>query len=111
APDQPPQTGPCFIFLSRSTPIQTAAWSSREKLRRHLRVDAFGYEDVTVAVAALGSRLMWANILRPFQVGKARTSHDGPSSWMRQSRDASVQVSWPACHLTKASAPAVMYRS
>jgi len=52
--------------------------------------------------------LMWAKALRAFQVGKARTSHEGPWSWMRQSRVASAQVSWPACHLTKASASAVM---
>ena len=51
--------------------------------------------------------LMWANALRAFQVGKARTSHDGPSSWMRRSRVASAQGSWPACHLTNASASAV----
>src|SRR5829696_10582966 len=28
-------------------------------------------------------------MLRPFQVGKARTSHDGPWSWIRASRVAS----------------------
>jgi hypothetical protein len=55
--------------------------------------------------------LMWAKALRAFQVGKARTSHEGPWSWMRRSRVASAQLSWPACHLTKASASAVMYRS
>jgi pimeloyl-ACP methyl ester carboxylesterase len=38
------------------------------------------------AVTALASGLMWANMLRPFQLGKARTSHDGPSSWIRESR-------------------------
>ncbi|MFG2874915.1 BBE domain-containing protein [Streptomyces sp. NPDC048337] len=32
-----------------------------------------------------------------FQVGKARTSHDGPWSRMRSSRVASAQLSWPAC--------------
>ncbi len=51
---------------------------------------------------------MWAKALRAFQVGKARTSHEGPWSWMRRSRVASAQLSWPACHLTKASASAVM---
>ena len=71
-------------------------------------MDAFGYEDVNVAVATLGSGLMWANMLRPFQVGKARTSHDGPSSWIRESRVASAQESCPACHFTNASASAVM---
>ena len=60
------------------------------------------------AMAAPGTGLMWANMLRAFQVGNARTSHDGPSSRMRESRTASAQVSWPACHLTKASASAVM---
>lgn len=52
--------------------------------------------------------LMWANMLRAFQVGKSRTSDGEPSSWMRPSRVAWAQVSWPACHLTKASASAVM---
>ncbi len=52
--------------------------------------------------------LMWAKALRAFQVGKARTSHEGPWSWMRRSRVASAQLSWPACHLTKASDSAVM---
>src|SRR5262245_57524814 len=52
--------------------------------------------------------LMWANMLRAFQVGKALTSDGWPSSWMRSSRVAWAQVSWPACHLTKASASAVM---
>src|SRR5215472_11755029 len=58
--------------------------------------------------ATVGSGLMWANMLRAFQVGKARTSHVGPWSWMRESRVAWVQVSWPACHLTNDSASAVM---
>jgi hypothetical protein len=58
--------------------------------------------------AVRGTGLMWANALRAFQVGKARTSHEGPRSWMRRSRAASAQLSWPACHLTKASASAVM---
>src|SRR5215475_11797938 len=48
--------------------------------------------------------LMWANMLRAFQVGKALTSDGGPSSWMRPSRVAWAQVSCPACHLMKASA-------
>jgi hypothetical protein len=52
--------------------------------------------------------LMWANMLRAFQVGKALTSAEGPSSWMRPSRVTWAQVSWPECHLTKASASAVM---
>jgi hypothetical protein len=60
------------------------------------------------AVAAAASGLMWANMLRPFQLGKARTSHDGPWSWIRESRVASAQDSWPACHFTNASASAVM---
>ena len=60
------------------------------------------------AVAVPGTGLMWANMLRAFQVGKARVSHVGPSSRMRESMSASAQVSWPACHLTKASASAVM---
>ena len=37
--------------------------------------------------------LMWAKALRAFQVGKARTSHEGPWSWMRRSRVASAQLS------------------
>jgi hypothetical protein len=32
-------------------------------------------------------------MLRPFQVGKARTSHDRPWSWIRESRVASAQES------------------
>jgi hypothetical protein len=59
-------------------------------------------------VAAAASGLMWANMLRPFQVGKALTSHEGPWSWIRESRVASAQDSCPACHLTNASASAVM---
>ena len=35
-------------------------------------------------------------------------SDGAPSSRMRPSRVAWAQVSWPACHLTKASASAVM---
>jgi pimeloyl-ACP methyl ester carboxylesterase len=57
--------------------------------------------------AVRGTGLMWANVLRAFQVGKARMSHEGPWSWMRRSPVASAQVSRPACHLTKASASAV----
>ena len=60
------------------------------------------------AVAAAASGLMWANTLRRFQLGKARTSHEGPSSWIRESRVASAQEIWPACHFTNASASAVM---
>jgi hypothetical protein len=60
------------------------------------------------AVAAAASGLMWANMLRPFQLGKARTSHKGPWSWIRESRVASFQDSCPACHFTNASASAVM---
>lgn len=52
---------------------------------------------------------MWAKRLRAFHVGKARTSHEGPWTWMRRSRVASAQLSWPACHLTKASASGVAY--
>jgi hypothetical protein len=51
--------------------------------------------------------LTCAKALRAFQVGKARTSHDGPWSRMRRSRGASAQPSRPACPLTKASASAV----
>jgi hypothetical protein len=62
--------------------------------------------------ARLGARretgLMWANMLRAFQVGKALTSDGGPLTWMRPSCVACAQVSRPACHLTKASASAVM---
>ena len=61
-------------------------------------------------VAVRETGLMWANMLRAFHVGKALTSDGEPSSWMRPSRVAWAQVSWPACHLTKASASAVMYR-
>jgi hypothetical protein len=60
----------------------------------------------TAAAAAVG--LIWANMLRPFQLGKARTSHEGPWSWIRESRVASSQDIWPACHFTNASASAVM---
>ena len=59
-------------------------------------------------VAVLETGLMWANMLRAFQVGKALTSDGRPSSSMRPSRVAWAQVSCPACHLTKASASAVM---
>src|SRR4029453_18744257 len=52
--------------------------------------------------------LMWANVLRAFQDGKALTSDGRPSSWMRPPRVAGAQVSWPACHLAKGSASAVM---
>ena len=66
-------------------------------------------EDVSLGpVAARGTGLMWANMLRAFQVGNALTSDGGPSSWMRPAPVAWAQVSWPACHLTKASASAVM---
>jgi Berberine and berberine like len=53
-------------------------------------------------VTAAASGLTWANLLRPFQVGKARTSQDGPSSWIREPRVVSAQESWPACHFTNA---------
>jgi hypothetical protein len=52
--------------------------------------------------------LMCANMLRAFQVGKAFTSAGEPSSRIRSSRLACAQLSCPACHLTKASASAVM---
>ncbi len=52
--------------------------------------------------------LMWAKVLRAFQVGKARTSHEGPSRRIRELRVATSQESWPACHFTNASASAVM---
>ena len=61
-------------------------------------------------LAVLGSGLMRANMLRAFHCGKARTSHDGPSSRIREPRVASAR-SCPACHLTNASASAVMKRS
>ena len=51
---------------------------------------------------------MWADALRAFQVGKARTSCEGPWSWMRRLRTAAAQLAWPACHLTNAPASAVM---
>ena len=38
--------------------------------------------------------LMWANMLRAFQVGKALTSDGEPSIWMRFSRVAWAQVKW-----------------
>jgi hypothetical protein len=69
-------------------------------------VDARPGRQFTVTAPASG--LMWANMLRPFQLGKARTSHDGPSSWIRESRVTSAQESCPACHFTNASASAVM---
>jgi hypothetical protein len=47
-------------------------------------------------------------MLRAFQVGKALTSDGTPSTWIRPSCVVCVQVSWPACHLTNASASAVM---
>src|SRR5262245_34879389 len=59
-------------------------------------------------VAARETGLMCANMLRAFQVGKALISDGGPSSWMRPVPVAWAQVSWPACHFTKASASAVM---
>src|SRR5262245_59750449 len=59
-------------------------------------------------VAVRETGVMWANMLRAFQVGKALISDGGPSSWMRPSRVAWAQVTWPACHLMKASAFAVM---
>src|SRR5262245_50899221 len=59
-------------------------------------------------VAARETGLICANMLRAFQVGKALISDGGPSSWMRPVPVAWAQVSWPACHFTKASASAVM---
>jgi hypothetical protein len=44
-------------------------------------------------VAVRETGLMWANMLRAFQVGKALTSDGAPSSWMRPSRMAWAQVS------------------
>ena len=61
-------------------------------------------------VAVRETGLMWANMLGAFRAGKALTSDEGPASWMRRSCVALVQVSCPACHLTKASASAVMKR-
>src|SRR5262245_23271360 len=62
-------------------------------------------------LAAPEAGLMWANMRGAFQVGNALTGDGGPSSWMRPPPIAWPQVRWPACHLTKASASAVMYRS
>ena len=45
------------------------------------------------AVEAPATGVMWANMLRAFQVGKALISHDGPSSLIRESRRASAQRS------------------
>ena len=59
-------------------------------------------------VAVRNTGLMWANMLRAFQVGNTLTSDGEPSIWMRPSRVAWAQVRWPACHLTNASASAVM---
>src|SRR5512134_3123486 len=59
-------------------------------------------------VAERETGLMWANMLRACQVGKAHTSGGTRSTWMPPSRVAWAQVCWPACHLTKASASAVM---
>lgn len=39
--------------------------------------------------------VMWAKLLRAFQVGKARTSQDGPSSRILASQVASAPESWP----------------
>jgi hypothetical protein len=81
----------------RSCPSDRAHWEW---------LDGGPLRQFAVAAAALG--LMWANMLRPFQLGKARTSHEGPWSWIRESRVASAQESCPACHFTNASASAVM---
>ena len=54
-------------------------------------------------VAVRETGLTCANMLRAFQFGNALTRDGGPSSWMRPSPVAWAQVSWPACHLTKAS--------
>jgi hypothetical protein len=70
--------------------------------------DTFGGDMPFQRLAEGGIGLMCAKVLRAFQVGKARTSQAGPWSWMRSARMASAQASWPACHLTKASASAVM---
>ena len=70
------------------------------------RVDCACQPAGLVAVRETG--VMWANMLRAFQVGNALTSDGEPSSRMRPLRTASAQASWPACHLTKASASAVM---
>jgi hypothetical protein len=78
--------------------IQAAVWRRNERTGR-------GCQPAGLA-AVRGTGLMWAKALRAFQVGKARTSHEGPWRWMRRSRMASAQASWPACHLTKASASA-----
>jgi hypothetical protein len=59
------------------------------------------------ALSGAATGVMCANMLRAFQVGKARTSHDGPHRSMRPSRTAAAQLTWPACHLTNASASAV----
>ena len=92
-----PRTGPRYTDINPTLPECGAGMG---KMGRR------GQATELAAVRETG--LMWAKALRAFQVGKARTSHEGPWSWMRRSRVASAQLSWPACHLTKASASAVM---
>jgi len=46
-------------------------------------------DDLLPKVTAPGTGLTRAIMLRAFQFGKARTSHDGPSSRIRESRSAS----------------------
>ena len=89
-----------FVGTGAAVAIQAAVPRRNGRVRRRCQPAR------PTAVRETG--LMWAKALRAFQVGKARTSHEGPWSWMRRSRVASAQVSCPACHLTKASASAVM---
>ena len=77
----------------------------RMKTRLDYTLHLLGYPELA---ALLETGLMWANMLRAFHVGKALTRTGEPSSRMRFSRVACAQLSWPACHLTKASASAVM---
>ena len=94
--------------------LVTCTWSSAETVTSHSgggsgrsgRPYRACQPPALVAVRETG--LMWANMLRAFHVGNALTSDGEPSSWMRPSRVAWAHASWPACHLTKASASAVM---
>src|SRR3546814_1614562 len=89
----------CFFFFKQKTAyeMRISDWSS----------DVCSSDLPAGPMAPRETGLMCANMLRAFQVGKALTSDGGPSSWMRPSPVAWDQVSWPACHLTKASASAV----
>ncbi len=97
---------PCALIQSRTSDSSNS--TCRPILKRASAKWLGGGSLRQLAVAAAASGLMWANMLRPFQLGKARTSHEGPWSWIRESRVASSQDSCPACHFTNASASAVM---